>query len=224
MCNNYYYFRIYTIYSFIFYEVDDISKKPGYGASVKAFGFYLSVTLLYLAVIILTGNWSVSSLFFHTLMLIPLLFISRKAFDYRDVRYGDSVFYGLILFFMLFLFSFFGLVPISISTFHLPGFYQFLVIAIFSPFCEEIFFRTYLQERFSKEIKNIYVLIFLVSFLFSIVHIPKLVILGFPLLGFLVLDFLISAVVSYQYMRTGNFFDVFLTHFVYNLLVIMTVG
>lgn len=204
-----------------------MARQTGNKAQYTQAVLYYSFSFLaYIALILTLKSWQLPSFAYHVLILLPLIIfaVPKSQFDIKKANPAKALSYGALAFFAFYVFSAFEIVPVKVSQIVFPEIFQFVSIALFSPLAEEIFFRVYLQQSFAGLFKKNVSTIFLVSFLFSIVHIPKLIILDFPLAGFLILDFIVSAVISLEYSKTGNFFDAFITHFTYNLIVISTVA
>ncbi len=76
---------------------------------------------------------------------------------------------------------------------------------------EEVYFRGFLQESIGNNIKGVVI----VSILFSIIHLPKLIFDGDLSSA---LTFFPSLVMGYLYMRTSNIIPCVIFHFFANLL------
>lgn len=78
-------------------------------------------------------------------------------------------------------------------------------------FPEEVYFRGFLQERFGNNIKGIVI----VSLLFSLIHLPRLIFLGDI---YSVMTFFPSLIMGFLYMRTGNIQPSIIFHFSANIV------
>ncbi len=78
-------------------------------------------------------------------------------------------------------------------------------------FPEEVYFRGFLQERFGNNIRGILI----VSLLFSLMHLPRLIFLGDI---YSVMTFFPSLIMGYLYMRTGNILPSIIFHLSANVV------
>jgi len=78
-------------------------------------------------------------------------------------------------------------------------------------FPEEVYFRGALQERFGNNIRGILI----VSVLFSLMHLPRLIFLGDI---YSVMTFFPSLIMGFLYMRTGNILPSVIFHFAANVV------
>lgn len=101
---------------------------------------------------------------------------------------------------------------LSGRSFHTPGtgflIYQFIGVAL----PEEIYFRGFLQEAMGNNIRSI----FLVSLLFSMVHLPQLIFYGEVLAP---LTFFPSLIMGFLYYRTGNVLTPAVFHYLANISI-----
>jgi membrane protease YdiL (CAAX protease family) len=142
-------------------------------------------------------------------VIIPLL-SGRKInirFNYRDLMIGLIVSFIILLpslWYLMFSSSYITLPPINIIIFHL-----FMV-----SLPEEIYFRGFLQESMGNNIKDVVI----VSILFSIIHLPKLIFDGDLSSA---LTFFPSLVMGYLYMKTSNILPSAIFHFTANIIFTM---
>lgn len=95
---------------------------------------------------------------------------------------------------------------------HMPGSvkllaYQFLGVAL----PEEVYFRGFLQEGIGNNMRSVLI----VSLLFSVMHLPRLIFYGEFISA---LTFFPSLIMGYLYLRTGNILTSTIFHFVANMV------
>lgn len=140
------------------------------------------------------------------LVAVPSLFQGRVnlRFSMRDTIIGVSpsvLFLSPYLVFMSLRGKAFTCLPLHVLFFQLFG----------VAFPEEIYFRGLLQERLGNDMKGLV----LVSFLFSLTHLPQYLVHGDP---YVLMTFFPSLVMGYLYMRTSNILPSTIFHFLANVL------
>ncbi len=93
----------------------------------------------------------------------------------------------------------FAMLPVSAALFQLAAI----------SFPEEVYFRGFLQERLGNNLRGLFV----ASFLFALMHIPKFIFYGDPAA---LLTFFPSLVMGYLYWRTSNILPSVIFHFLSN--------
>lgn len=78
-------------------------------------------------------------------------------------------------------------------------------------FPEEAYFRGFLQDRFGNNARGV----FIISLLFSLMHLPRLIFLGDI---YSVMTFFPSLIMGFLYMRTGNILPSIIFHFSANVV------
>ena len=146
--------------------------------------------------------------------LIPLIFLLVPVVYKRDLRFYfklNDFFTGLLVS-ALFLIPLWCILMLEGKTFTVPPLsfliYQFFGVA----FPEEVYFRGFLQESLGNKLSSI----ILVSLLFSISHLPVLILYGDWLS---LLTFFPSLIMGYLYWKTSNIMPSVLFHFLANILV-----
>lgn len=97
----------------------------------------------------------------------------------------------------------------------------FVLIALATSISEELVSRGFILKKLYDESKNMLTSVFLASFLFFFLHVPILLtsskIVGFVLIKVMLTDFLLSAAVSYIYLKRRSLIIPILIHAFYNL-------
>ena len=99
------------------------------------------------------------------------------------------------------------------NTSFLSFFQNVLIIAFLPAFCEELFFRAFLQKRVLQKFANIHASIFLTAFIFSFIH--------FQFYGFIP-RFVLGVVFGYIFYWSGSLWTTILLHFTNNFMAVLS--
>ena len=99
------------------------------------------------------------------------------------------------------------------NTSFLSFFQNVLIIAFLPAFCEELFFRAFLQKRILNKYTNIHASILMSAFIFSFIH--------FQFYGFIP-RFVLGIVFGYIFYWSGSLWTTILLHFTNNFMAVLS--
>lgn len=183
---------------------------------------WYAVTLILYGVLLYTfREYEVLSAFYQISLLFPLLLVALKRETFKSLGFRKGVIDASALLLTLGLPFFYIITQIFVlqETIYITLGYALFSCVIVAPIVEEIFFRGFLQEKFSFVLKNKFFAIGLTAVLYGCIHIPRSVGMYHPIgIGFTII---LGCLFGWVYSEGKSLIYPIVFHSLYNLTVIL---